>query len=214
MAKFKVGDRVAVTLDKAIRAACNLAEEEPARIIALKDDDIYDYAVRFDAGNTHFHTCENKCEDNHGWYVREREIRPLGQTSFDNHPKFRVIIESDGDRTTAKMLHGKEVVREAEVNRYYKDENDEQVAIKAVVAKMFRPRREIEAVSLLGFVCEAASVSHGKGYITYADGAYFALQKEDGSSVVKAFKTESAAREWLMSEEVTEGDGKIDTHHR
>lgn len=195
MAKFKIGDRVAVALDKEIRAVCDLAEEEPARIIALEDDGIYDdYAVRLDAGRAGDHTCGNKCEDNHGWYVREREIRPLGQTSFDNHPKFRVIIESDGDRTTAKMLHGKEVVREAEVSRYYKDDYDEQVAI--------------EAVSLLGFVCEAASVSHGKGYITYADGAYFALRKkEDGSSVVKAFKTESAAREWLMSEEVTDGNG-------
>lgn len=57
--------------------------------------------------------------------------------------EFKVVIESKGDTTTAKLLHGKEVVRKASVKRYREDVYSEETAAKAVVAKLFTPEGEV-----------------------------------------------------------------------
>lgn len=57
--------------------------------------------------------------------------------------EFKVVIESKDDTTTAKLLHGKEVVRRTSVKRYREDIYSEEAAAKAVVAKLFTPEGEV-----------------------------------------------------------------------
>lgn len=57
--------------------------------------------------------------------------------------EFKVVIESKDDATTAKLLHGKEVVRKTSVKRYREDIYSEEAAAKAVVAKLFTPEGEV-----------------------------------------------------------------------
>lgn len=129
MNKFKVGDRVRYT------GTCNdFIENKTGTIRHIDEYDVYfKYAVEFDKASDKFHECCGYVKPHTGWWCNENELELIEP----EEKSFTVVIQSKGDCTTAKMLHGKQVIREAEVNRYHSDEYDEQTAIEAVVAKMF-----------------------------------------------------------------------------
>lgn len=145
--KFKVGDRVRV-IGK-IGHSCEIGDTGVIRSKTLNPvTGLTWYAVELDRGSNAFHICDGTCKKNHGQWIKPCDLELIErppQLPTINPTKFRVIIDSDGECTGAKLLHGKKVVREAEVNRYYKDEHDEQTAIEAVVAKMFPLKTEEKA---------------------------------------------------------------------
>lgn len=87
---------------------------------------------------------ERYCADNYIVYVFPEAggmlklILPIDRLRHIKR-EFKLIIESEGDVTRAKLLHGKEVVRKARVKRYSADIYDEEAAAKAAVAKLFEP---------------------------------------------------------------------------
>lgn len=139
MKKFKIGDRVRITNNH----GCCAAVGDTGTICNdyyyggnTRTD--YMYGIRLDEPNLLDHSCGGSCEDNRGQNMMGSQLEPIEP----NPKQFTVVIRSEGDTTTAKMLYGKSVVREATVTRYHEDEYDEQTAIEAVVAKMFPQKQQ------------------------------------------------------------------------
>lgn len=131
MDKFKIGDRVEF-IDESIFHNAKIGDRGEI-VNTSKTSCGLAYGVKLDYRRDVFHNCAGSCENGYGQWVYENQIKLIEPEK----KKFTVVIQSEGDCTTAKMLHGKKVIREAEVNRYFEDEYSEQVAIEAVVAKMF-----------------------------------------------------------------------------
>ena len=70
--------------------------------------------------------------DGHGYWIIPNYLEKL-----DPPHAFTLVITSKGDHTKAKLLHGKEIVQTAEVNRYKDDEYSQPAAIHAIIDKMF-----------------------------------------------------------------------------
>lgn len=130
MAKFKVGDRVIVVVDRytvprgttgVIKCFDKDAEKEGINIAIELDRPIS------------YHNCGGRTKCGRGWWVAERDIELIKTAE----PEFKLIITSKGDTTTAKLIHGKDVTKEATVTRYSKDEYSEKAAVEAVVEKIF-----------------------------------------------------------------------------
>ena len=134
MAKYKVGDRVRV-----VNNGGTFAEEgECGTIVSTERSGMFDYAVRMDKAHKVYHDCCGKTKNHYGQWLNDRNIELISNIASENAKReFKVIIASKGDTTTAKLMHGKEVAREAKVNRYYKDEYSEEAAIAAIMDKLF-----------------------------------------------------------------------------
>ena len=129
MAKFKVGDRVRV-----ISVGCR-------RIIEVGDagtikgcSALGDYAVEFDRQSSYFIRCDGLTKRDRGLWVSPENLELIEETPTR---EFKLIITSSGDTTTAKLIHGKDVAKEATVTRYSKDEYSEKAAVEAVTKKIF-----------------------------------------------------------------------------
>ena len=129
MAKFKVGDRVRV-----ISVGCR-------RIIEVGDagtikgcSALGDYAVEFDRQSSYFIQCDGLTKRDRGLWVSPENLELIEETPTR---EFKLIITSSGDTTTAKLIHGKDISKEATVTRYSKDEYSEKAAVEAVVKKIF-----------------------------------------------------------------------------
>lgn len=134
MAKYKIGDRVRVVNDESTFAE----EGECGTIISIERNGMFDYAVRMDKACKVYHDCCGKTENHYGQWLSDKNIELISNIASENAKReFKVIIASKGDTTTAKLMHGKEVAREAKVNRYYKDEYSEEAAIAAIMDKLF-----------------------------------------------------------------------------
>lgn len=129
MAKFKVGDRVRV-----ISVGCR-------RIIEVGDvgtikgcSALGDYAVEFDRQSSYFIRCDGLTKRDRGLWVSPENLELIEEKPTR---EFKLIITSSGDTTTAKLIHGKDVAKEATVTRYSKDEYSEKAAVEAVTKKIF-----------------------------------------------------------------------------
>ena len=129
MAKFKVGDRVRV-----ISVGCR-------RIIEVGDagtikgcSALGDYAVEFDRQSSYFIRCDGLTKRDRGLWVSPENLELIEEKPTR---EFKLIITSSGDTTTAKLIHGKDVAKEAAVTRYSKDEYSEKAAVEAVMKKIF-----------------------------------------------------------------------------
>lgn len=60
--------------------------------------------------------------------------------SCEPERKWKIVILADGGKTLARMYKNGQVVREATVERYYKDKYDEFVAAEEAVKKLFGKR--------------------------------------------------------------------------
>lgn len=128
--KFKVGDRVKLVVDRytvprgttgVIKCLDKDAEREGINIAIELDRPIS------------FHNCGGRTKYGCGWWVAERDIELIKTAE----PEFKLIITSKGDTTTAKLIHGKDISKEATVTRYSKDEYSEKAAVEAVTKKIF-----------------------------------------------------------------------------
>lgn len=80
-----------------------------------------------------FHNCGGLTRFRCGWWANPGSIELIKPAEHE----FKLIIVSKGDVTTAKLLHGKTIEKEATVTRYHEDEYSEKAAVEAVVKKLF-----------------------------------------------------------------------------
>ncbi|MGM9683496.1 MAG: hypothetical protein ACI3XQ_07845 [Eubacteriales bacterium] len=168
MSKFKVGDRVRFIGQ---RSSTHHIAEKVGTVVCLCDDILF-VGVDFDNKVPMCHDLDGLCEYNHGWWCLENELELI-----KDEPRFNVIITSDGDVTTAKLLHGKNLKKEVTVKRYHKDEYSEKEAVKAVCKKLFgedKPEKEPEPAGINCMaVCirdnEVLCLTRGKIY-EFSDG--------------------------------------------
>lgn len=127
--KFKIGDRV-----RYVGECVSFLKGKTGTVKYIADElNRVSYSVEFDETDRLLHTCAGHTKPDTGWWCEKNDLELIEP----EEKSFTVVIQSKGDCTTAKMLHGKKVIREAEVNRYRSDVYNEQTAIEAVVAKMF-----------------------------------------------------------------------------
>lgn len=130
MAKFKVGDRVKLAVD---RFAIPRGTTGVIKCFGKDaDKEKLDIAIELDRPISH-HNCEGRTKYGCGWWVAERDIELIKTAE----PEFKLIITSKGDTTTAKLIHGKDISKEATVTRCNKDEYSEKAAVEAVTKKIF-----------------------------------------------------------------------------
>lgn len=128
--KFKVGDRVKLVVDR-----FTIPRGTTGVIKCFgkdADKEKIDIAIELDRPIS-YHNCGGRTKYNCGWWVAERNIELIKTAE----PEFKLIITSSGDTTTAKLIHGKDVAKEATVTRYSKDEYSEKAAVEAVTKKIF-----------------------------------------------------------------------------
>lgn len=130
MAKFKVGDRVKLAVD---RFAIPRGTTGVIKCFGKDaDKEKLDIAIELDRPISH-HNCEGRTKYGCGWWVAETDIELIKTVE----PEFKLIITSKGDTTTAKLIHGKDISKEATVTRCNKDEYSEKAAVEAVTKKIF-----------------------------------------------------------------------------
>lgn len=138
MAKFKVGDRIEV-----INPDGTLCQKGDTGTIVSKErkyvcydeqSDEWRYVVKTDREIFHFPKGSLLYKDNSFSYMSDYNMALIKETPTR---EFKLIITSKGDTTTAKLIHGKDIAKEATVTRYSKDEYSEKAAVEAVVKKIF-----------------------------------------------------------------------------
>lgn len=133
MAKFKVGDRVEVISTKYYTAA-SIGDKGTVVKEYFHNGDNSNYVVRMDRKNLRYHTCNGLVPRGHGQNLWGECLKRVKDKPTR---KFKLIITSYGDTTTAKLIHGKDIAKEATVTRYSKDEYSEKAAVEAVTKKIF-----------------------------------------------------------------------------
>lgn len=129
MAKFKVGDRVRV-----ISVGCRKIIEVGDAGTIKGCNALGNYAVEFDRQSSYFIRCDGLTKRDRGLWVSPEHLELIEEKPTR---EFKLIITSSGDTTTAKLIHGKDVAKEATVTRYSKDEYSEKAAVEAVTKKIF-----------------------------------------------------------------------------
>lgn len=133
MAKFKVGDKVEVISTKYYTAA-SIGDKGTVEKVDFHNGDDSNYAVRMDRKNLRYHTCNGLVPWGYGQNLWGECLKLVEEKPTR---EFKLIITSSGDTTTAKLIHGKDVAKEATVTRYSKDEYSEKAAVEAVTKKIF-----------------------------------------------------------------------------
>lgn len=99
--------------------------------------DEWRYVVKTDREIFHFPKGSILSENNSFSYMSDYNMALIKEAPSR---EFKLIITSSGDVTTAKLIHGKDVTKEATVTRYSKDEYSEKAAVDAVVDKIFEKK--------------------------------------------------------------------------
>jgi hypothetical protein len=128
--EFKVGDKVIVRLaiGDQIGTIKYIAAADEFSLITR-----HRYAIEFEKypAPGYGHDCKGHCKSGKGYWAAKNELEHYRE------PEFKIIIESKGDTTKAKLIHGKSVDKTAEVKRCSTDKYSEKDAAKYVVAKLF-----------------------------------------------------------------------------
>lgn len=135
MSKFKVGDRVRI-VDRFL-TACKVGDTGIIKYID-NPSSVLDYAVELDREDMLFSSCNCHTKDNRGQWVSDDNIELI-------EPEFKLVVISKGDKTKAKLYRGESLEKEAEVNRYHKDEYSEKAAVEAVTKKIFDEEEKEES---------------------------------------------------------------------
>ena len=131
MAKFKVGDRIKIVCNDYL--TCEIGDTGTIRAY----DSGAGYAVEFDIPRYSYHGCRGLTKPGCGQWALEKNIELIKPTEEKPTREFKLIITLSGDTTTAKLIHGKDVAKEATVTRYSTDEYSEKAAVEAVTKKIF-----------------------------------------------------------------------------
>lgn len=133
MAKFKIGDRVKLISNKYFTYAYI---GDKGTVVSINYNLFGDtsYGVQMDEKRPFYHDCCGHAADGYGQDLWESCLKLIEDKSTR---EFKLIITSKDDTTTAKLIHGKDVTKEATVTRYSKDEYSEKAAVEAVVKKIF-----------------------------------------------------------------------------
>lgn len=133
MAKFKVGDRIELISNIHFTHACI---GDKGKVVSANYNIVGDssYGVQMDIKRPFYHSCHGKAADGYGQYLWGSCLKLVEEKPTR---EFKLIITSSGDTTTAKLIHGKDVAKEAAVTRYSKDEYSEKAAVEAVTKKIF-----------------------------------------------------------------------------
>nr|DAZ63751.1 MAG TPA: SH3-like domain protein [Caudoviricetes sp.] len=134
MAKFKVGDRVKIVRNDYL--TCEIGDT--GTIMAYNSGT--GYAVEFDIPRPSYHGCRGLTTPGYGQWASEENFELIEPIKDKPTREFKLIITSSGDTTTAKLILGKDVAKEATVTRYSKDEYSEKAAVEAVVKKIFEKK--------------------------------------------------------------------------
>lgn len=133
MAKFKVGDRVKLISNKYFTYAYI---GDKGTVVSINYNLFSDtsYGVQMDEKRPFYHNCCGHAADGYGQDLWESCLKLI-----EDKPtrEFKLLITSSGDTTTSKLIHGKDIAKEATVTRYSKDEYSEKAAVEAVVEKIF-----------------------------------------------------------------------------
>lgn len=122
MAKFKVGDRIELISNRHFTHACI---GDKGKVVSANYNVVGDtsYGVQMDVKRPFYHSCHGKAADGYGQYLWGSCLKLVEEKPTR---EFKLIITSNGDTTTAKLIHGERtVVKEATVTRYSKDEYSE-----------------------------------------------------------------------------------------
>ena len=133
MAKFKVGDKVEV-ISKKYYTAASIGDKGTVVQVDFPNGHDSGYAVQMDRKNPRYHNCNGLVPWGYGQILWGECLKLVEEKPTR---EFKLIITSSGDTTTAKLIHGKDVAKEATVTRYSKDEYSEKAAVEAVTKKIF-----------------------------------------------------------------------------
>ena len=133
MAKFKVGDKVEV-ISKKYYTAASIGDKGTVVQVDFPNGHDSGYAVQMDRKNPRYHNCNGLVPWGYGQILWGECLKLVEEKPTR---EFKLIIISKGDTTTAKLIHGKDVAKEATVTRYSKDEYSEKAAVEAVTKKIF-----------------------------------------------------------------------------
>lgn len=133
MAKFKVGDRIELISNIHFTHACI---GDKGKVVSANYNIVGDssYGVHMDIKRPFYHSCHGKAADGYGQYLWGSCLKLVEEKPTR---EFKLIITSSGDTTTAKLIHGKDINKEATVTRCNKDEYSEKAAVEAVTKKIF-----------------------------------------------------------------------------
>lgn len=133
MAKFKVGDRVELISKIHFTHACI---GDKGKVVSAIYNIVGDtcYGVQMDAKRPFYHSCHGKAADGYVQYLWGSCLKLVEEKPTR---EFKLIITSKGDTTTAKLIYGKDINKEATVTRCNKDEYSEKAAVEAVTKKIF-----------------------------------------------------------------------------
>ena len=133
MAKFKVGDRIELISNRHFTHACI---GDKGKVVSANYNVVGDtsYGVQMDVKRPFYHSCHGKAADGYGQYLWGSCLKLVEEKPTR---EFKLIITSKGDTTTVKLIHGKDVAKEATVTRYSKDEYSEKAADEAITKKIF-----------------------------------------------------------------------------
>lgn len=159
---FKVGDRVKIVGEYngvlgvygTIRLVDECEDELPDFILADKEVD----------GKCYCWADEDSLET-----INEPEEKE--KMDKESTQKWKIVITSAGEKTTAKLYMLGRVVREATVTRYYKDRYDTEVAAKEAVNKLFRSQGFTGKAMFVGESADTYGLTRGKIY-TFENGVY------------------------------------------
>ena len=125
--EFKKGDRVRLIQD-VDHAKAGMIGTVMCKCLGKANTLAVDFDEAFEGG----HACTGYTREDHGHWIYPSALKRISAPH-----KFTLVITSKGDHTEAKFLHGKKVIKTAEVNRFKGDAYSQSAAIYAIVNKMF-----------------------------------------------------------------------------
>lgn len=124
--EFKVGDRV-VGIG---RFDSRDIDGKLGTVVKITNDGIKDIGVEFDE-HIDGHSAGGKAKDGHGWFVESYALKLV------DTPTWKVLIMSDGDKTTGRLYENGKVVKSVETKKHPDDEYSIEAACEVIMERMF-----------------------------------------------------------------------------
>ena len=159
---MKIGDRVRFT-----KKIFPLNKGMTGTIVTItKDQGI---GVEFD--DLHIgHDCNGHAMKKKGYYVSPVNLEIINDSPAWPEKDWKIVIMPDDDKTIAKFIRNGNCIKEAFVNRYFKDTYNTETAVKEVLNKLFKPTG-YTGRAIYYNTSKAEGLTRGKIY-TFENGVY------------------------------------------